>query len=274
MTKSTLLRFARDERGFLVSAELIIISTILVIGLIVGLVELQGALIHELNDVGEAIGSINQSYSFPGTNTWKGGHIASTWGSAFFDGSDVCCCDCNQGSSLFCSTAVVGEGKGSVGVAVGGPVSAAPIAPRVIATPIPQAPVVPSVPVIQQAPVIQHAPAVPTAPVVVPQAAPVVCPPVVCPPVAPAPQSAPVVCPPVGTSVIQHSAPVVGPQFFPQPIPQSTRLVVPHHGPVISTPCPNQVPSGVVVPQSSAAPQAPVVPQAVPAPQTAPAPAQ
>jgi Flp pilus assembly pilin Flp len=255
MTKSTLLRFARDERGFLVSAELIIISTILVIGLIVGLVELQGALIHELNDVGEAIGSINQSYSFPGTNTWKGGHIASTWGSAFFDGSDVCCCDCNQGASLFRSTAVVGEGKGSVGVVVGGSVPAAPMAPRVIATPVPQTPV------IQSAPVIQHSPVVHPAPVVVPQAAPVVCP-----PVGPVPQSAPVVCPPVGTTVIQHAAPVVGPQFFSQPIPQSTRVVVPHTGPVISVPCPVQGPSGVVVPPST------VVPQAAPVPQSAPAP--
>ncbi len=58
-----LKNFMNDEAGFLVSAELVLVSTILVIGLIVGLIELQAGVLHELNDVSEAIGSINQSYS-------------------------------------------------------------------------------------------------------------------------------------------------------------------------------------------------------------------
>ena len=95
--------FWNDEAGFIVSAELILVSTILVIGLIVGLIEVQASVIHELNDVGEAIGSINQSYSYPGALTTKGPHTVATAGSAFGDRSDVECCDCNQGSSVYCA---------------------------------------------------------------------------------------------------------------------------------------------------------------------------
>jgi len=105
------LTFWNDESGFIVSAELILVSTILVIGLIVGLVELQASILHELNDVGEAIGSLNQSYSFPGTVTYKGTHLVTTAGSAYVDGSDVECCDCNEGSSFYCTAPSLKEGS-------------------------------------------------------------------------------------------------------------------------------------------------------------------
>ncbi len=105
--------FINDEAGFIVSAELILVSTILVIGLIVGLVELQSSILHELNDVGEAIGSINQSYSFAGTVTQKGTHAITTGGSAYVDASDVECCDCNDDASLYCTNPSIKEGSGS-----------------------------------------------------------------------------------------------------------------------------------------------------------------
>jgi len=98
-----LKNFWNDEAGFIVSAELILVSTILVIGLIVGLIEVQAAIIHELNDVGEAIGSLNQSYSFPGTLTTKGPHSVATAGSIYGDRSDVECCDCNDAAALYCA---------------------------------------------------------------------------------------------------------------------------------------------------------------------------
>jgi hypothetical protein len=110
-----LKNFINDEAGFLVSAELILVSTILVIGLIVGLIELQSAVLHELNDVGEAIASFNQSYSFPGTVTQKGVHQVTTSGSAWVDSTDINCCDCNQGVSLYCTAPVAKEGGGANG---------------------------------------------------------------------------------------------------------------------------------------------------------------
>jgi len=105
--------FLRDEAGFIVSAELILVSTILVIGLIVGLVELQSAVLHELNDVGEAIGSLNQSFSYAGTVTHKGVHCITTGGSAYVDASDVECCDCNDEASFYCTAPSIKEGSGS-----------------------------------------------------------------------------------------------------------------------------------------------------------------
>ena len=86
-----------DEVGFIVSAELVLIATILVIGLIVGLSEVQHAVVSELNDVGDSIGSLNQGYLFSGLSARKpnGVEKASMNGSSFHDSVDTC--DNNQG---------------------------------------------------------------------------------------------------------------------------------------------------------------------------------
>ena len=62
-----LRRLWDDEAGFIISAELVLIATILVIGLIVGLVVLRNQIVQELVDVGQAIGSLSQSFCFGGT---------------------------------------------------------------------------------------------------------------------------------------------------------------------------------------------------------------
>ncbi len=85
-----------DEAGFVVSAELVLIATLLVIGLIVGLSEVQHSVVAELNDVADAIGNVNQSYYYTGfSGTKQGGAIkAYTRGSAWADTTDEC--DDNQ----------------------------------------------------------------------------------------------------------------------------------------------------------------------------------
>ena len=92
-----------DEAGFVVSAELVLIATLLVIGLIVGLSEVQHAVVAELNDVADAIGNLNQSYYYTGFSKEKtfgggggggGGIAAYTRGSAWADTTDDC--DDNQ----------------------------------------------------------------------------------------------------------------------------------------------------------------------------------
>ena len=75
-----------DECGFVVSAELIMVATITVLGLIVGLSEVRQAVSEELEDVASAIGSLNQGYCFNGLRTCKG----STNGSHFQDANDFC----------------------------------------------------------------------------------------------------------------------------------------------------------------------------------------
>jgi hypothetical protein len=84
-----------DEAGFIISAELVLVATLLVIGLIVGLSEVQHAIVAELNDVADAIGCLNQSYAFSGFSKQKdGGVAAASSGSAFRDTIDEC--DNNQ----------------------------------------------------------------------------------------------------------------------------------------------------------------------------------
>lgn len=58
----------QGEAGFVVTLELLFISVILVIGLVVGLVTVRDAMITELADLSEAIGVINQSYTYDGVS--------------------------------------------------------------------------------------------------------------------------------------------------------------------------------------------------------------
>lgn len=72
MVRTTLTALLHDETGFIVSAELVLIATITVIGVIVGLAEVQNAVVNELNDIGDAIGSLNQSYYVHGHGSFGG----------------------------------------------------------------------------------------------------------------------------------------------------------------------------------------------------------
>jgi len=75
-----------------------LIATILVIGMIVGLSEIQHAVVQELGDVADAIGVLNQSFGYTGFSASKSGfkgQIKSfTEGSEFEDKQDDC--DDNQ----------------------------------------------------------------------------------------------------------------------------------------------------------------------------------
>jgi len=74
----------RDERGFVISAELVLISTVLVLGLAVALSAVKTALAGELSDVAGAIGKANQTYYTHGFH----GHGSRVYGSAFLDEED------------------------------------------------------------------------------------------------------------------------------------------------------------------------------------------
>ena len=85
--------FWQDESGFVVSAELVLIATILILGLIVGLSSIQHAIVSELNDIGDATGNANQSYWYTGFSKEKddnNGFSAYTRGSAARDENDDC----------------------------------------------------------------------------------------------------------------------------------------------------------------------------------------
>ena len=79
-------KLINDEAGFIVSAELVLISTITVLGLVVGLSEVSININNELEDVGSAFGAVNQSYHYAGAC----GHKGSVTGTCFTDEKDFC----------------------------------------------------------------------------------------------------------------------------------------------------------------------------------------
>ena len=81
-------KLLNDEAGFLLSAELILISTVLTLGMVVGLSEVSHAINSELFDVASAFDSVNQSYRYDGMFDDHG----STYGSSYHDhGHDISC---------------------------------------------------------------------------------------------------------------------------------------------------------------------------------------
>ena len=111
--------------GFVVTSELLLITTILVIGLIAGMVTVRNAVNTELEDFAEAIGDLDQSYAFAGIV--NDNQTAATAGSRFDDAPDNNAEDStdgniNSGVAEWSFTAVVsGETPiTSVGTGTGG----------------------------------------------------------------------------------------------------------------------------------------------------------
>jgi hypothetical protein len=57
-----------DESGFVATTDMLLIAVIVVLGTVVGLVTLRDQVVQELADVAQAIGHLNQSYRYEGTN--------------------------------------------------------------------------------------------------------------------------------------------------------------------------------------------------------------
>jgi hypothetical protein len=110
---SILNKLSSDENGFIVSAELVLVGTILVVGMIVGLTELSYGVNEELEDLGSAVGAINQTYYY----TLASGKKGEVVGSTFLDFQDECdnSCDltCNSGASGEKNTGGYGDDNGN-----------------------------------------------------------------------------------------------------------------------------------------------------------------
>jgi len=103
-----LMKLWNDEAGLIVSAELALVLTIGVLAMVVGLSEVAVAVNTELNDISNAIGALNQSYSYTGfvaKDGYKG--KSSVAGSSFTDATDDCdrntSCDLVGGSASIAS---------------------------------------------------------------------------------------------------------------------------------------------------------------------------
>ena len=61
-------RMWRDEAGFVATTDLLLLTTIVVLGTIVGLVVFRNQVVQEFVDMAMALGHLNQSYTYFGTN--------------------------------------------------------------------------------------------------------------------------------------------------------------------------------------------------------------
>ena len=85
-----------DEAGFVVSAELALIVTLIFTAVAVGVAVARDALVTEYNDISEMIGVMDQSWNVQGQSVDDGGlgtkgHGANN-GMGYNDGADVCDC--------------------------------------------------------------------------------------------------------------------------------------------------------------------------------------
>ncbi|ADG66017.1 hypothetical protein Plim_0165 [Planctopirus limnophila DSM 3776] len=101
-----------DENGAIISAELVLVLTVLVLGVIVGLSEVAVAVNTELNDLSNAIGRLDQSYCFTGFKAYSYGKLKShVSGSSYKDSIDDC--DVNGSCELVCGANSVGYSEGN-----------------------------------------------------------------------------------------------------------------------------------------------------------------
>lgn len=102
-----------DEAGFVVSAELVLVLTIAVLGMVVGLASVRDSISQELVDLSNAFGAADQSYNVVGLskNVSAGVDHARVAGFGYNDDGDEC--DCN-GLTI---TEVCGKNDPSTGAA-------------------------------------------------------------------------------------------------------------------------------------------------------------
>ena len=82
-----------DEAGFVVSAELVLVLTIAVLGTVVGLTAVRDSLSQELVDLSDAFGAVNQSFNVVGLSKAKADGTHARVG-AFGYNDNVDDCDC------------------------------------------------------------------------------------------------------------------------------------------------------------------------------------
>ncbi len=83
-----------DEVGFVISAELVLVMTIAVLGMVVGLASVRDAINAEMVDLSNAFGAIDQSYNVRGSykDATTSKHHARVAGFGYKDKTDDCDC--------------------------------------------------------------------------------------------------------------------------------------------------------------------------------------
>ena len=91
-------KLINDEAGFIISAELALVLTIGVLGMVVGLASLRDSVVSEMCDLSSAFGALDQSYNFRTIEKHSSdcdpamkAH-GKAWGAGYADKADDCDC--------------------------------------------------------------------------------------------------------------------------------------------------------------------------------------
>lgn len=104
----SILKLWNDEAAFVATTDLILISSILIIGTIVGLTTFRDQVVQELGDVSASVSALNQSYSYASVVITFGGQTFSVAGSQFVDTTDDCDTGDPSGAPAMCISLTVG----------------------------------------------------------------------------------------------------------------------------------------------------------------------
>jgi len=85
-----LKRLWRDESGVINTTDVVLGTTLLIIGSIVGLVIMRNQIVQELGDIGAAVGHLDQSYTLPATTIMTTTGTYTHAGSDYDDLTDAC----------------------------------------------------------------------------------------------------------------------------------------------------------------------------------------
>jgi hypothetical protein len=83
--RNLMLTLWNDDAGALIATEWVFVATILILGIIVGLVAVRQAVLSELTEFANAVLALNQSFSFTGQSNCA----ARVAGSAAIDFNDL-----------------------------------------------------------------------------------------------------------------------------------------------------------------------------------------
>ncbi|MBI1313649.1 hypothetical protein GC176_20345 [bacterium] len=113
-----LRKLFNDEAGFVVSAELALIVTLVFTAVAVGVAVARDALVAEYNDISDMIGTMDQSYTVVGHSATNTVGPVATHGTnnsfGFADLGDSCDCDSVALSTIAAKTQVGGKATSEV----------------------------------------------------------------------------------------------------------------------------------------------------------------
>jgi hypothetical protein len=87
-----LTRLWHEESGFIVSTELVLVATVLLLSTVVGMKKISAQVLAEMSDLGNAIGYLNHTYMLAGaSHVAADGSVLASWSGTGVlpDGVDV-----------------------------------------------------------------------------------------------------------------------------------------------------------------------------------------